>query len=449
MIEIDAIGLGVGYNRELIVPDDINQIPSFILVAALDDGGALANDPMGELMQIRDSIPAKRGSLWFAVGLHGTTFVIVHVTAIVYVALDRGVEIGVLGVARMAIPSDDTALVAIELALKARYSSAEGVLSIQAQLTDNSYIFDKDCQLTGGFAYFMWFPQGQFVLTIGGYNPHFQKPTAVPHVPRLGFRWALPIGATIKGENYFALTNTCIMAGGRLELTYGISCAYIWFTAYRRLPHLLGPVLLRDRHRHLGRGNLLHQGLLLGFCVGVSITVSLGATLTIEGPPLHGTATVDLAICSVTVAFGDRTPTRSRRYITDFNVFATKYLYGNDPNGNAFRVNVLTGLVPPSPSGAAPAPGTTDKPWQMVSEFSFQCDTKMPATITNDFVYWRSGPERAGPFHRSCAHEQGVGRNEDGRLAVRPQRRQQLDPDQRSESKSQSRLSRSTPCTGS
>ena len=94
VIEIDAIGLGVGYNRELIVPDDINQIPSFILVAALDDGGALANDPMGELMQIRDSIPAKRGSLWFAVGLHGTTFVIVHVTAIVYVALDRGVEIG-------------------------------------------------------------------------------------------------------------------------------------------------------------------------------------------------------------------------------------------------------------------------------------------------------------------------------------------------------------------
>ena len=100
IIEIEAIGLGVGYNRELIVPDDMNKIPSFILVAALDDGGALANDPMGELMQIRDSIPAKRGSLWLAVGLHGTTFVIVHVTAIVYVALDRGVEIGMIGVAR-------------------------------------------------------------------------------------------------------------------------------------------------------------------------------------------------------------------------------------------------------------------------------------------------------------------------------------------------------------
>src|SRR6185437_2316962 len=44
VIEVEAIGLGVGYNRELIVPDDMNKIPDFILVAALDDGGALTND---------------------------------------------------------------------------------------------------------------------------------------------------------------------------------------------------------------------------------------------------------------------------------------------------------------------------------------------------------------------------------------------------------------------
>jgi large repetitive protein len=396
IIEIEAIGLGVGYNRELIVPDDMNKIPSFILVAALDDGGALANDPMGALMQIRDSIPAKRGSLWLAVGLHGTTFVIVHVTAIVYVALDRGVEVGLLGVARLAVPTDDTALVSIELALKARYSSAEGILSIQAQLTSNSYIFDKDCQLTGGFAYFMWFPQGQFVLTIGGYNPHFTKPTQFPDVPRLGFRWGLPIGATIKGENYFALTNTCIMAGGRLELTYGISCAYVWFTAYADFLISWDPFYYAiDIGISVG-ATFSIQVCFWGFCIGVSITVSLGASLTILGPPLHGTCTVDLAICSVTVAFGpDANP--QPPYITDFTVFATKYLYGNDANGNAFRVNVLSGLVPPSPSGAAPAPGTADKPWKMISEFSFQCDTKMPATITNDFVF--GDQDQSGNVH--------------------------------------------------
>ncbi|HEY3705009.1 MAG TPA: DUF6603 domain-containing protein [Terracidiphilus sp.] len=385
VIEVEAIGLGVGYNRELIVPDDMNRIPDFILVAALDDGGALANDPMGELMQIRDSIPARRGSLWLAVGLHGTTFVIVHITAIVYVALDRGVEVGVLGVARLAVPSDDTALVSIELALKARFSSAEGILSIQAQLTDNSYIFDRDCQLTGGFAYFMWFPQGQFVTTIGGYHPQFHKPTQFPDVPRLGFRWALPIGANIKGETYFALTNTCIMAGGKLELTYGISCANVWFTAFADFLISWDPFYYAiDIGVSVG-ATLSIQVCFWGFCIGVHITLSLGATLTIEGPPLHGTVTVDLGICSITVPFGsDANP--QPPFITDFNLFATKYLFGNDPSGNAFQVNVLKGLVPPSPSGAAPAPGTADKPWKMQTEFSFQCDTKLPASKTDDFV---------------------------------------------------------------
>ena len=385
VIEVDAFGLGVGYNRELIVPDDLNKIPSFVLVAALDDGGAMANDPMGELMQISTSMPAKRGSFWLAVGLHGTTFVIVHVTAIVYVALDNGVEIGLIGVARMAIPSDDTALVSVELALKARYSSAEGTLSIQAQLTDNSYLLAPDCQLTGGFAYFMWFPEGQFVLTLGGYNPHFQVPTQFPNVPRLGFNWGLPIGATIKGQSYFALTNTCIMAGARLDLTWGASCAYVWFTAYADFLISWDPFYY-NIDIGISVGASLSITICFFGCVTIGISISIGATLTIEGPPLHGTATLDLDVCSLTVSFGpDANP--QPPYITDWGTFATKYLYGGDPNGSAFAVNVLTGLVPPEPSGAQPAPGTQDKPWKLTSEFSFQCDTKMPATISTDFVF--------------------------------------------------------------
>ena len=391
IIEIDAFGLGVGYNRELIVPDDINKIPSFVLVAALDDGGAMANDPMGELMQISTSMPAKRGSFWLAVGLHGTTFVIVHVTAVVYVALDNGVEIGLIGVARMAIPSDDTALVSVELALKARYSSAEGTLSIQAQLTDNSYLLAPDCQLTGGFAYFMWFPEGQFVLTLGGYNPHFQVPTQFPNVPRLGFNWGLPIGATIKGQSYFALTNTCIMAGARLDLTWGASCAYVWFTAYADFLISWDPFYY-NIDIGISVGASLSITICFFGCVTIGISISIGATLTIAGPPLHGTATLDLDVCSLTVSFGPD-PNPKPDYITDWGTFATKYLYGGDPSGSAFAVNVLTGLAPPEPSGGQPAPGTADKPWKLTSEFSFQCDTKMPATISTDFVFGDQTPD--------------------------------------------------------
>ncbi len=78
IIEFSAFGLGVGYNRELIVPDDMNKIPAFILVAALDDGGALVNDPMAELMSLSVNIPPKRGAFWLAVGLRATAFQIVN-----------------------------------------------------------------------------------------------------------------------------------------------------------------------------------------------------------------------------------------------------------------------------------------------------------------------------------------------------------------------------------
>ena len=51
----------------------------------------------------------------------------------------------------------------------ARYSTADQTLAVRAQLTANSWLFTKDCRLTGGFAFMVWFdrPQGIFVLFLG------------------------------------------------------------------------------------------------------------------------------------------------------------------------------------------------------------------------------------------------------------------------------------------
>ena len=385
IIEIDGLGLGIGYNRELIPPTDLNQIPGFILVEALDDAGAIANDPMGELRKIGGSLPPKRGSFWLAVGLHGTSFAIVHVTAIVYLALDRGVEIGVLGVARMALPSDSTALASLELALKARFSTAEGILSIQAQLTDNSYLIDPDCQLTGGFAYFMWFPQHQFVLSVGGYNPHFSKPAEFPDVPRVGYHWSLLGALSVKGECYFALTNSCVMAGTLFDVTYGPDWLQLWFKAYGDFLASWDPFYFEaDVGVSVGATFAIEVDLWFT-TISVDITVSIGATLVVKGPPLHGTVTVDLEIASVTVGFGpDHDP--SQDLITDWNVFLVKYVYGGDPNGFGVAAHGTAGILPPMPAGAQPAPGSQASPWQMGNEFSFRTESRMPAGgITNIF----------------------------------------------------------------
>ena len=96
-----------------------------------------------------------------------------------------------LGLARMALPRPQVALVSIELALLVRFSTKEGVIWVQAQLTDNSWLLHESVRLTGGFAFVVWFKgrnAGQFVLTMGGYHPRFHR-DGYPEVPRLGFHW--------------------------------------------------------------------------------------------------------------------------------------------------------------------------------------------------------------------------------------------------------------------
>src|SRR5262249_37892369 len=244
--------------------------------------------------------------------------------AVLYVSLDGGLDIGLLGVSRMQLPESDVALVSIELALKARFSTVEMLLSIQAQLTDNSWLLSEDCKLTGGFAFVIWFRDHQFVVTLGGYHPAFQRPDKFPVVPRLGFHWSISDFLTIKGESYFALTSSAVMAGGRLEATFDADIVRAWFIAH-------ADFLISWDPFYYGIGIGISVGAsfqitisIFGADITISLTISLGADLELEGPPLHGTVTVELEICSVTIAFG---PQASKKvYIADWGTFATKYL---------------------------------------------------------------------------------------------------------------------------
>ena len=387
---ITGLGGGFGYNRELQIPDDLSNIDSFLLVRAIDDDG-LANDPMGALMQMGQSIPPRRGSFWIAAGLRFTSFGLVNSTVIVAVALDRGFEIDILGISRMALPTESLALASVELALKARFNSEEGLLSVQAQLTDNSYIFSHDCQLTGGFAFYIWFTSGQFVLTLGGYNPAFSKPAEFPDVPRLGFNWSVGSLIVIKGGAYFALTNSCVMAGGSLIATASIGPVSAWFTAYVDFLVCWDPFAYQFGIG-IEIGLTVETTVCFIECASISLTLSRGAQLAIAGPPFHGTVTVDAYVTTITIAFGD--DPQAMIYTTDWNVFAGKYLTAGDPNNTAVSVQFSKGLLPPNPPGAQPLPGTAAQPWPVGIEFTLRTTTRMPANATTDFVNGAS----AGPL---------------------------------------------------
>jgi hypothetical protein len=263
----------------------------------------------------------------------------------------------------------------IELALKARFSTAEMLLSVQAQLSENSYLFHRSCRLTGGFAFAVWFNTGEVVLTLGGYHPAFVKPAHFPTVPRLGFHWSVRENVTIKGEAYFALTTTCVMAGGRLEASARKGAIRAWFTAYADFLVSWDPFYY-----------IIDIGISVGIearirvcffvCGTVHVEVSVGAHLHIEGPPLHGKVKVDYWVISITIPFGD-TP-QKQNYIT-WQSFKQKYLIAGDPENTCIGIHLADGLVPPEPPGATPAPGTVQQPWRLRAEFAFTTESRMPA----------------------------------------------------------------------
>ena len=373
---VTGIGGGLGINRLLIVPADLSKFGDYPLIKALDPAAQPSPDPMQDLMRVAGYFPPQRGAFWFAAGVSFTSFALVDGVAVLAVQVSDGLEIDLLGLARMALPRPQFAIVSIEVALVVRFSTRDGVLWVQAQLTDNSWLLYPDVRLTGGFAYVIWFGgalRGEFVFTLGGYHPDFHR-DGYPQVPRLGFQWQWEI-FTIKGGAYFALTSDAVMAGGSIEASADFDVASVSATLSAN-----GIVYFDPFH----------------FCVVVSATVtgsidlwlfsgsvSVTATITVEGPQFHGTASVNLGPTSVTVEFGD--PAQEAWRLLGWLEFVQKYLeLGAGGAARALAGVAGRGSQPGAISGGTQAPtpdGTSAHPFVVVAEFELTLASTIPLTV--------------------------------------------------------------------
>ncbi|WP_461124407.1 DUF6603 domain-containing protein [Saccharothrix stipae] len=360
---LTGIGGGLGINRALAVPRDLGQFGDFVLIKALDPASQPSGDPMAQLQAVRSAFPMEQGQVWFAAGVGFTSFAVVDGIAVVSVSVGDGLEIALLGLARMALPRPEFALVSIELGLLARFSTAEGVLWVQAQLTENSWLLHESVRLTGGFAFVAWYKgqyAGQFVLTIGGYHPNFHR-DGYPVVPRLGFRWAVGDFICVKGEAYFALTSEALMAGGRLEASaeFGPAWAHVVFGA--------DGIVYYDPFRYeLSVYARISAGITIDFWIGeLTISISRGASLWLAGPKFHGRATFDIGPVEITVPFGDTD--QNQKVHLDWDRFVAKYLEAAG-GGRARAITAVTGR------GTLAA----DRPFVVHSEFELLVATTVP-----------------------------------------------------------------------
>jgi hypothetical protein len=301
---VTGLAGGFGFNRSLQLPT-IADVASYPLVK-----GAMGTlDAKDTLTQLNAFIEPQQNEDWFAAGVRFTSFEMVKSFALLTVAFGTNVEIALLGESTLIIPvsTDENPqgpVAEADLLVLVDVQLTNGVVAVNAQLSPSSYVFSRTAQLTGGFAFYIWFDPspyaGDFVVTLGGYNPYFTPQPYYPQVPRLGLNWEVSSELAVKGGLYFALTPSVIMAGGSLGATWQSGGIKAWFDAQTDF-------LIRYKPFHyeiemaVGIGVSVTVDL---WVTSVTITVQVGVDLTLHGPPFGGTAKIDLWIVSFTLTFG-------------------------------------------------------------------------------------------------------------------------------------------------
>ncbi len=330
---ITGLSGGFGYNRAINLPR-ADQVYNFPLVAGISDssklGGVNGNPPTNTqaLQALGTTIaPPQLGSYWLAAGIKFTTYEILKSQAMLVVQFGSDFMIGLLGVSGLQLPDEKNPYVGAQMAFTVTYRASTGLLALEAVLTPNSYVLSPDCRLTGGMAFYIWSKNlpdgasaGEFVLTLGGYNTRFKKPTYFPDEPRLGFSWNMG-DVTIKGGAYFALTPSAIMAGGSLEAVYKTGNLKAWFNAWADFL-----IMWKPFHFYITAGVNVGASYTVTFIWKTTFKVELGAELELWGPSTAGSVTVKWWVISFTVKFGDQSVSKNGAKIIEWPQFTDYFL---------------------------------------------------------------------------------------------------------------------------
>ena len=399
---VTGVSAGFGYNRSLTLPAQ-DQVQNFPFVAGLSDpskiGGADAG-PKQALAALGDSVLPAQGVNWIAAGIQFTSFEIINSNALVVVEFGKHFEIALLGLSRIKLPqAGSNSYAYVELGLEVIIDPEDGVFSATASITPNSFVIDPACHLTGGFAFFIWFGEnahaGDFVLTVGGYHPLFTPHNWYPVEPRLGFNWQVSDQVTIQGSAYFALTPSCVMGGGALDIEFHSGDLAAWFTAHADFLIQWKPFyFLASVGISIGVSYRLHL-----LFVTVTLKLEIGADMDLWGPPTGGVVHVHLWVVSFTVSFGPDYGTgndylgwedfrtllpkdnksqaipASHATAAMFRSAAATALSQNDaplPLGNVCQIICNTGLLPHQP--------VLDRWLVRSDEFNFTVETTFPLT---------------------------------------------------------------------
>ena len=347
---ITGLAGGFGINSSLTLPT-IDEVRGYPLLPSEAPGekGSAAETIAEVIPALQKRFQPLAGQYWVAAGISFTSFEMIEAQAVVSVAFGVEVQIGVVGTCAMSFPKGDgkesPPIAYVEIDVVASFTPATGLLAVDGKLSPASCLFGGFVKLTGGFAFYAWFSgehRGDFVVSLGGYHPAFDRPSNYPVVPRLGIAFALgPLKVT--GESYFALVPSAFMAGIRIRATFEAGPVKAWFDAGVDFLIAWAPFHYEAR-AWVTIGCSVDLGLF-------TLRIQIGAELELWGPAFGGAATVDLDVVSFTIGFGAE---RNAPLPVGWQTFSEKFLPA--PDKEEQRVAMLAAAR--GPVGGPPPPKT-------------------------------------------------------------------------------------------
>lgn len=340
---VTGLAVAFGYNRDLIAPAiaDITQYP---LVAATNSNNR-ATDPAAQAAQILSDLnhylPPEAGEYFAGIGLKFTSFGIIDCFAMLLAKFGKELAFDFLATVTYIAPApeDPEPVAIIELGVLGEIIPSEGEIMVQGQLSPGSFLFDKNCHLTGGFAVGLWTSgeyEGDFVYSFGGYGSHYQPPAHYPqNVPAIGIDWQIDKHMSVTGAMYWAITPQIIAAGGSMHANYHASWFKAWFDLDAYFQINWKPFHY-EAGFHVDFGLKVKIDLLL---TSVWKSFSMSAGLTVQGPPFGGKAKISLCVGTIHIDFGS-SPDPTSHIL--WSQFSRAFLPAAD---QMLNINLSSGLV--------------------------------------------------------------------------------------------------------
>jgi hypothetical protein len=141
-------------------------------------------------------------------------------------SLPMPISIALLGRVSAILPDPEAAIVELRIDVAGGLDLGRQELWIEAVLRDSRVaIFE----LSGGFALrSSWGPDPVFLLSVGGFNPHFTPPPDFRAPDRLAISLATSDNPRIRLEAYLAITSNSLQIGARLDAFGSMEFLGVW-----------------------------------------------------------------------------------------------------------------------------------------------------------------------------------------------------------------------------